>query len=57
MGVLHEFFLANAVNFVIFMAQEPSANIPLLRGREKFTRTLSNPVSVDGCWDIKMLLD
>ena len=35
-------FLAPAVNFVIFMAQRPSANIALLRGRAKFTRTLSN---------------
>ena len=35
-------FLALAVNFVIFMAQRPSASIALLRGRAKFTRTLSN---------------
>ena len=35
-------FLASAVNLVIFMAQRPSANIALLRGRAKFTRTLSN---------------
>ena len=34
--------LAPAVNFVIFMAQRPSANIALLRGRAKFRRTLSN---------------
>ena len=35
-------FLAPAVNFVIFMAQRPSANIALLRRRAKFTRTLLN---------------
>ena len=35
-------FLAPAVNFVIFMIQRPSANIALLRGRAKFTRTISN---------------
>ena len=35
-------FLVPAVNFVIFMAQRPSANIALLRGRAKFTRSLSN---------------
>ena len=35
-------FLASAVNFVIFMAQRPSANLALLRGKAKFTRTLSN---------------
>ena len=35
-------FLASAVNFVIFMTQRPSVNITLLRGRVKFTRTLSN---------------
>ena len=34
--------LAPAVNFVIFIAQRPSANIALLRGRAKFRRTLSN---------------
>ena len=33
-------FLAPAV--VIFIAQRPSENIALLRGRAKFTRTLSN---------------
>ena len=45
MGVLHanhEIFLAPAVNFVIFMAQRPPANIALLGGRVKFTITLSN---------------
>ena len=42
MGVIQEIFLAPAVNFVIFMAQKPSANIALLRGTAKFTRTLSN---------------
>ena len=35
-------FLAPAVNFVIFMAQRPSAKIVLLRGRAKFMRTVSN---------------
>ena len=35
-------FLAPAVNFVIFMAKGPSANIALLGGRVKFTITLSN---------------
>ena len=35
-------FSASAVNSGIFMAQRPSANITLLRGRAKFTRTLSN---------------
>ena len=35
-------FLAPAVNLVIFMAQRPPVNIALLRGRAKFTRTLSN---------------
>ena len=35
-------FLAPAINFVIFMTQRPSANIALLRGKVKFTRTLSN---------------
>ena len=34
--------LAPAVNFVIFMAQRPPANIALLGGRVKFTITLSN---------------
>ena len=34
--------LAPAVNFVIFMAQRPSANISLLRWRAKFSTTLSN---------------
>ena len=43
MGVIQEFFLASAVNFVIFMAQRPSANIALLRGRAKFTRVLTAP--------------
>ena len=32
-------FSAPAVNFVIFMAQRPSANIALLRRRAKFRRT------------------
>ena len=40
-------FLAPAVNFVIFMAQRPSASIALLKGRAKFTRTLSNSPK---CW-------
>ena len=35
-------FSVPAVNFVTFMAQKPSANTALLRGRAKFTRTLSN---------------
>ena len=35
-------FVAPAVNFVIFMAQRPSAIIALLRKKAKFTRTLSN---------------
>ena len=39
-------FLAPAVNFVIFMVQRPSANIDLLRGRAKFTRTFSNSPKV-----------
>ena len=34
-------FLVPAVNFVIFLAQKPSANIALLRGRAKFSRTLT----------------
>ena len=57
-GVIHEFFLALAVNFVIFMAQRPSANIALLREREKSLRELYQiPQSIDGCRDMKMLLD
>ena len=35
-------FSGAAVNFVNSMAQRPSANIALLRGRAKFTKTLSN---------------
>ena len=39
--------LAPAVNFVIFMAQRPSVNIALVRGRAKFMRNLSNSPK---CW-------
>ena len=37
-------FLAPAVNFVIFMAQRPSANIAVLKVRVKFTKILSDSV-------------
>ena len=41
-GIHSRNVLALAVKVVIFMAQRPSANIALLRGRAKLTRTLSN---------------
>ena len=40
-GSHSQIFLAPADNFVIFMAQGPSENVALLRGRAKFMITLS----------------
>ena len=54
MRVLHEKVLAPAVNSVIFMAQRP--NIAMLIVRSKFTGIYDIQLSVDGCWEMKMLL-